>query len=169
MKCNCTKIQKELYRYDREELSIEYIEHIKICPVCAATEQKVTQLRGIVRLKSYEKPDPEVLRCCMAEVHHRLVTWENDVRHGQSAVDGYPQFGWRYGVAAVLLCLVALNGFIASQLPTLESGVMPNNQAVSADTLIFASTNRQDTLVPFSPQLSTNRSASGRSVLTTFE
>jgi len=169
MKCTCTNVQRAVYEFDPSELSTEFTEHIESCTQCGAIHLRATQLRSLVRLKAYEQPDPDALQRCTSEIHMKLVEHQNSLRHSKTFDTAHPLSGWRYGIAGAFFCLILLNGFIAGQLPSLETGMTAEELAPSRSPVLFASTNHHNFNIPSSTSLFPSNNSSGRSVLTTFD
>ena len=95
------------------------------------------QVKRVVQLKTYEQPPPDALQRCSTEVHLHLAEWQNNQHQAGANVQPGALSGWRYGIAAAFVCMIGVNGFIATQIPSLESAEF----APAPEPMMFASTN----------------------------
>lgn len=97
------------------------------------------QVQRVVQLKTYEEPSPDALQRCSTEVHLHLAEWQNNQHQAGTQLAPGALSGWRYGIAAAFVCMIGVNGFIAAQLPSLDSAEF----APAPEPMMFASTNDQ--------------------------
>ncbi len=165
------KFSSRLGKADLNRLPQDLLNQAEQCPECRQKLDQATLLHRLISLKRYEQPQHEAVEHSLAELHQRLVDWQQHRQLADLDEELPALTGWRYGWAAALVAMLAFNLVAVRQVPTLHSNVAASASPYQAVPFQVASTNRQfrfeDPMNLLTPAPSRTESAlSGQTILT---
>ena len=123
----CRKIKRIVLSFDQSELGPEISSHIESCPACGRVYEQANCIRRLISLKQHEAPSEFRREHCLTELRERLTTLQQQPKDTTPEPVAEMQYVYRYGLAAVAVVLLTLQVVVTQYLPSLRSGINPND------------------------------------------